>query len=363
MSYSLSMAKQKSPKRDLYQEITDRILAALESGTAPWLKPWKVSPYGSVPHNPVSGTIYRGINVWLTLLTQWERGYDIPMWLTFKQAHEIAAKAARKAGHKVEAKQVGRGKKRTVYVYADGPNKGKSVGGIREGQNAANQSGGTTVIFWTSGTRTEEDENGEEQRRQWMTTRAYTVFNVAQCDEAVQEYLCPPVAETPEFTPLEQCERICDGFAIRTDHGGDRACYVPSEDRIRLPKRERFNSPEEYYTTRFHEMGHATGHPSRLARFKVGEHREVHTYAEEELVAEFTACFLAGEAGIVRTVENNSAAYLNHWASKLKEDKRIAITAAQRAQKAADLILGRQPSEGTGNDSGAAQEPQECEAA
>lgn len=332
-------ARKNLKRRDLYQEITDRILGCLENGTgAPWQKPWKTSPYGSTPHNPVSGTIYRGINVLLTLLTQWERGYDIPIWLTFKQAHEVAAKAARKAGHKVEAKQVG--KKRTVYVYADGPNKGKSVGGIREGQNAANQSGGTTVLFWSSGTRTEKDDNDQEHERHWMTTRAYTVFNIAQCDEAVREYLCPPMDDTPEFEPLEQCERICNGFELRTDHGGDRACYIPSEDRIRLPKRERFKSPEEYYTTRFHEMGHATGHPTRLARFT--EHRDIHTYAEEELVAEFTACFLAGEAGIVRTVENNSAAYLKHWASKLKEDKRIIVTAAQRAQKATDLILGRQ---------------------
>lgn len=343
------------PKRDHYQEITDRILAALETDeVAPWQRPWKMSPYGSTPHNPVSGTVYRGINVWLTLMTQWERGYDVPMWLTFKQAHEIAAKAMRKAGRKVEAKEVGRGKrKKTIYVFADGPDKGKSVGGIREGQNKENGCGATTVVFWKSGSRTEEDENGEERRRSWMMMRTYSVFNVAQCDDHVREYLCPPVEEAPEFTPLEQCERICEGFDVRTDHGGDRACYFPTEDRIRLPKRGQFKSPEEYYTTRFHEMGHATGHTSRLNRFKPGEYRTVHTYAEEELVAEFAACFLAGEAGIVRTVENNSAAYLRHWAAKLREDKRIIVTAAQRAQKAADLILGRQPAQGSGDAEGA----------
>lgn len=356
--------KQRGPKTDHYQAITDRILTALEEGDiAPWQKPWKASPYGNVPHNPVSGTIYRGINIWLTLMTCWERNYDHPMFLTFKQAHEVAAKAARKAGHKVETKEVGRNK-RKVYVFADGPNKGKSVGGIKEGQNKANGCGGTTVIFWRGGTRTEKDDNGIERERFWMTTRAYTVFNIEQCDTSVQEYLMPPVP-APEFSPLEMCERICDGYEIETRHGGDRAYYRPDEDRIQMPEMGKFETAEGYYTTRFHEMGHSTGHVSRLGRdsMKPGAHRDVHTYAAEELVAEFTACFLAGEAGIVRTVEGNSAAYLQHWASKLREDKRLVVTAAQRAQKAADLIMGRQPSQSAGDDSGASQEPQECEAA
>jgi len=205
------------------------------------------------------------------------------------------------------------------------------------------------VIFWSSGTRTEEDANGVERERYWMTTRAYTVFNVEQCDDLVRDYLLgEPVPS--EFEPLEACERICAGYEITTEHGGDRAYYQPARDKIRLPNRERFETPEGYYTTRFHEMGHSTGHASRLGREGIttpGAHKEVHTYAEEELVAEFCASFLAGEAGIERTMDN-SAAYLSHWASKLKEDKRLVVKAAQRAQKAADLILGRQPSKKAG---------------
>jgi len=332
-------------KRDHYEEITNRVISALESGTAPWQKPWKRSPYGNAPHNPASGTQYRGINVWLTLMTMWERGYDVPIFLTFKQAHEVAAKAHRKAGTKVEAKQVGRGRrKKTVYVFADGPNKGKSVGGIREGQNKANGCGGTTVVFWKSGRRTVENEAGEEEERSWAMMRTYTVFNVEQCDEIVRDYLCPPVETSEEFSPIEVCERICDGYDVETRHGGDRAYYSPSEDRIQLPQPERFHTPEAYYSVRFHEMGHSTGHASRLARESLTKISPFgsHEYAEEELVAEFTACFLAGEAGIERAVSENSAAYLRHWASKLREDKRLVVTAAQRAQKGADLILGRQ---------------------
>lgn len=334
--------------RDHYQEITDRIIAALETGTAPWQKPWKRSPYGSTPHNPVSGTRYRGINVWLTLMTMFERGYEIPMFVTFKQAHEIAAKAYRKAGRKVEEKTVGRrGKK--VYVFADGPDKGKSVGGIKPGQNKDNGCGATTVVFWKTGSRTVEDEEGNEEEKSWAMLRAYSVFNIEQCDDIVRDYLCPPV-EAPEFTPIEVCERIVEGYEVETRHGGDRAYYSPSEDRIQLPPRHRFDTPEAYYSVRFHEMGHSTGHASRLGResIKVANLFGSHEYAEEELVAEFTACFLAGEAGIERVVSENSAAYLRHWASKLREDKKLVVLAAQRAQKAADLILGRQPAGKTG---------------
>lgn len=345
------------------------MIAALEAAAdsdnplAPWQKPWKASPYGSAPHNPVSGTVYRGINTWLTLMVMWERSYDLPIFLTFKQAHEVAAKALRAKGIKVETKEVGKSK-RKVYVYADGPDKGKSVGGIKAGQNKKNDTGGTTIILWKRVNRVDEDEDGNERYFGNFFTKAYTVFNVAQCDEHVREYLTA-TPEAPEFTPLERCERICEGYEIETRHGGDRAYYRPDEDRIQLPNRETFKTPEGYYTVRFHEMGHSTGHVSRLGRdsMKPGAHRDVHTYAEEELVAEFSACFLAGEAGIVRTVEGNSAAYLRHWASKLKENKRMVVYAAQRAQKAADLVMGREFVQSTGNESGTAQGAQECAAA
>lgn len=110
-----------------------------------------------------------------------------------------------------------------------------------------------------------------------------------------------------------------------------------------MPKREAFDSAEHYYTTRFHEMGHSTGHASRLGRdgIKNFDRFGSHQYAEEELVAEFTACFLAAEAGIERTVEGSSASYLKNWASKLRDDPKLVVFAAQRAQKAADLITGR----------------------
>lgn len=347
--------KRAAPRRNAQQEIADRFIAMLEDENAeiaPWQRPWALSPYGSTPRNAVSNRPYRGMNIMLTMMTAWARGYSMPLWLTFKQAHEVAAKAMRKAGRPVVEKTIRRGKRtKTIYVFGEGdPEAGKSVGGIREGQNKANNAGATSIIFWKPSKYTEQDANGEDHERAYMLMRMYQVFNVEQCDEHVREYLCPPV-ERPEFTPHEAAQNICEGFDCDTRHGGDRAYYAPREDYIQLPEREQFESPEHYYTTRFHEMGHATGHSSRLGRdsMKPGKHREIHTYAEEELVAEFTACFLAGEAGIERTTENNAAAYMRHWASKLRDDPGIITTAAQRAQKAADLILGRQAPGAAGN--------------
>jgi antirestriction protein ArdC len=338
--------KRPRKQRDHYQEITDRILAALETDdVAPWQRPWKVSPLGGVPRNAASGRAYRGMNVFLTLMTMWERGYDVPLWLTFKQANEIAAKAHRKAGRAVEQNHRGH------WVFADGDDAGQSCGGVRSGQNKDNGAGATQVIFWKPMRRTARDANGEEQDRSYLLMRSYAVFNIAQCDDAVRAHVCPPKpaeAEAPAFTPHEACERICDGYDIDTHHGGDRAYYVPAADRIQLPKPEAFDSPEHYYTTRFHEMGHSTGAAKRLGRDGIAnfDYRGSHQYAEEELVAEFTACFLAGEAGIVRTTEGNSASYLRCWAAKIKEDPKIVVMAAQRAQKAADHILGRDGAKG-----------------
>jgi antirestriction protein ArdC len=343
-----SNRKSKAPKRtqaDLFQDVTDRIIAAMESGeVAPWHRPWKATAVGSMnlPHN-VRGNAYRGVNVWLTMMTAWSRSYRSMVWMTFKQAHEIAAKAMRAAGRKVEQNERG------TYVFADGEDKGKSVGGIRKGQSAKNDCGGTSIVFWKKTSYTVEDEDGEEKKRSGMLLKFYTVFNLEQCDEHVVDYVnrakAEALAKLPEFNPIAECERIVEGYDVTTKHdGGNRAFYNIVTDSIHLPKRKTFDSPEHYYTTRFHEMGHSTGAAHRLDRKGLKLIRDRHDYAEEELVAEFTACFLAAEAGIVRTVENNSASYLKSWASKLRDDPRLVVYAAQRAQKAADLILGREAS-------------------
>lgn len=319
--------------KDLYQGITDRVLKSMEDGVAPWHRPWKSV---GASRNALTGKPYRGINVILTMVTAWNRGYSDPRWLTFKQANEIAGRAMKAEGHKVEQHP-----KFKSWIFAEGPNKGKSVGGIRKGQSAANGCGATGIIFWKPVKKTEKNEKGDEVDRSFLIMREYQVFNVEQCDEHVQKYL-GPVVMPHEFSPIEAAESVCKGYDIDVRYGGDRAFYACLGDFIQLPPREAFDSPEEYYSTMFHEMGHSTGASHRLARKGIEkfDFKGSHQYAEEELVAEFTACFLAGEVGIERTFDN-SASYLRHWASKIQDDKTLIVRVTQQAQKAADLILGR----------------------
>jgi antirestriction protein ArdC len=128
-------------------------------------------------------------------------------------------------------------------------------------------------------------------------------------------------------------------------YGGDRACYSPTLDQIKLPKRNAFKSPEEFYCTAFHELAHASGHSSRLGRKGVLEpsYFGSHDYSQEELVAEFGASMLCGFAGIEQQTLDNSAAYIQGWLKVLRGDKKLAIIAAGQAQLAADYILNRQP--------------------
>lgn len=334
----------RSNRQDLYTEVTERVIDAMErDGVAPWRRPWTMRG-SSMPRNAVSGHPYRGVNVMLVLLAASERGYTDPRWLTFKQANDLASRAARAAGRNVVQNFRGH------WVYADGPDKGRSCGGVRKGQNAKAGQGGTGIVLWKP--IASEDAKGNERRG--LVARTYYVFNVQQCDDAVQGWILARDRVEP-FDSIDAAERICEGFAVTTTHGGDVACYIPALDVIRLPVRESFRSPEAYYSVRFHEMGHATGHASRLARPGITalDHFGSHQYSQEELVAEFCALYLCAESGIERTVEANSTSYLKHWASKLREDPRMLVLAAQRAQHAADFILGRAATAEAGETEGA----------
>lgn len=335
------MPKRKStPKSnaDHYAAIADRIIDIMQrDGIPPWRRPWSTAARGStLPRNGLSGKPYRGINVLLTMATQIERGYHLPIWITAKQAAELGARAARARGESVEKNARG------TWVYADGERKGRFVGGVRKGQRSIE------VYLWRPMEKIERDAHGEEKRSKFLLLRSFNVFNVQQLEPEILAYVIEQekVAMVgTEFDPLARAEEICAGFDCQVVHQGVQAFYAPAIDTIVLPSKRRFNSAASYYCTRFHEMGHATGAEHRLARegfstfdFK-GRHSE--QYAAEELVAEFTACFLAAESGILLDVEETSASYLKGWAAKLKEDPKLLVHAAQRAQKAADLILGR----------------------
>lgn len=292
-------------KVDVYEMVTQRMIALLEAGTVPWVKPWAVNPgCGAFPSNLTTGRPYRGVNTLILWCEQQAFGYSSPYWMTFNQAKAKGWK-------------------------------------VRKGEKA------TSIIFWKFLDVSETDETGERSDRQIPVLRYYNVFNADQVEGAV----IPGSGEFEQPEPIEEAQRIADGFAPprgpRVTHlPMDRACYSPSRDVIQMPPRGAFRDMEAYYATLFHEQVHSTGHASRLDR-KFGARKGDADYAREELVAEIGAGFLCASAGLGFSGDSGApwdgmphAAYIAHWLGRLENDKRLVVTAAGQAQKAADLILG-----------------------
>jgi antirestriction protein ArdC len=278
---------------DVYAEVTDRIIAALEAGTVPWRRPWIAS--ADAHRNPVSGTEYRGVNPFLLDMTAWDKGYDDPRWVTFKQSQTLG-------------------------------------GCVRKGEKS------TLVIFWKM-LKSKDKDTGEE--RSIPMLRHFRVFNVAQCDGLALDER-PALAP---FDPIGRADAIIAAMpnAPTIGHGGNRAFYQPAMDVVQLPMREQFVSADAYYSTAFHELTHSTGHESRLNREEVagrGKHAfGSERYAREELVAELGAAMVGAKAGIAPQTDQ-SAAYIAGWLKALKDDRKLLISAAGRAQRAADYIVG-----------------------
>jgi len=331
-------AKRKSTRKkkarvDAFQATTDRIISMIEKdGMAPWHKPW-VGEVG-LPTNLSTGKTYRGINVFTLSFTPYASNY----WLTFNQALEMAVKEARQSGRKIKkvVPETGRS-----YYFDEDANE-RFVGGIRKGEKKFGY-----VVFWKFRSWTEENEKPDgtvEEKDRFVPMLRFTpIFNALQADG-----ITITTVERPEgFTPIHACEQVIEEYkrGPRVDHGGDRACYWPSRDQISLPDQKVFDRPEFYYTTRFHEEVHGTGHESRLKRKTLLEttYAGSHQYSEEELVAEMGASFLAAHTGIdTAPVVENSAAYLKHWLAAIKKDPKLLVHSASRAQKAVDYILNKE---------------------
>lgn len=277
----------------VYQVITDRIIAQLEAGAVPWRKPWSGGRFH--PCNAASKRPYRGIN---TFLLGCCSDYASPYWLTFKQAQELG-------------------------------------GTVKKGEKSM------PVVFW-KWREAEDQESGKS--REIPIVRYYNVFNVSQCELPEGKTPELPTVNTYDFTPIEACECVVGEMSKRPTLRNDShsASYRPSEDTVCMPPVERFEKPEEYYSTLFHELTHSTGHASRLNRASITDLSPfgTHTYSKEELVAEMGAAFLCGHCGIEQATLENSTAYINGWLTKLKGDSRLVVHAAAAAQNAADFILG-----------------------
>lgn len=314
-------------KKDLYAELTEKILASLEQGVAPWRKDWV--NWGGLPFNITTGKYYRGCN-----LLQLAFGpYSDPRWGTFKAMQDAAEAQARREGRELVVeivKERGREKKK-IWEIIDGERVWFS-GGVRKGEK------GTHIIFWK---KVQKKVVAEGERPDYLLTKEYVVFNAAQCDGIPEREV-----KTFDFTPIQEAEHIANRYIWTkgsfndgppVNYGGDRACYDPYRDVVEMPEREQFKVPESYYGTLFHELVHSTGHKKRLDRL-VPALFGTDPYAKEELVAEIGSAFLAGIAGIEAI--DNSAAYISGWLKPLQNDKKFVISAAQQAQHAADLVLG-----------------------
>jgi antirestriction protein ArdC len=278
----------------VYEIITDRIIKQLESGVAPWRKPWRVRGKNGLPRNLVTGREYRGVNVWMLLGT----GFASPYWLTFRQARQLE-------GH------------------------------VKEGEH------GLPVVYWKFEKREVQDTD-QLIEKSTVLCRFYTVFNVEQC-EGLRVQPAQHTEQSPQPQPIETCERVVSDWQQKPTItlGGDIASYSKIHDLVRMPERESFESAEEYYSTLFHELAHSTGHPTRLNRSTLTnfERWGDSTYSKEELVAELSAAFLAGYCGIDGKTLTNSASYLANWLQALRNDSRMIVVAGSQAQKATDLIL------------------------
>jgi antirestriction protein ArdC len=272
--------------------VSARIAAELERGAAPWVKPWSATAGANTPCNAATNRPYSGCNVVLLWMAQ-AAGYRTPRYLTFKQALELG-------------------------------------GAVRKGQH------GTKVYFVKQLQVRDKGSDDEDATRIVPMLREYTVFNVDQC-----EGLPDRVLTLGEIKVRNRDERdatideflAASGADIREGFG--EAFYVPSRDFISIPAFGSFKSAAHFYGVAFHELGHWTGHKSRLdrdLRHRFGER----AYAAEELVAELCAAFLCAEFSIDGDMRH--AGYIQSWIGLLKADSRAFFTACSKAQAAADYL-------------------------
>lgn len=288
----------------LYDEITDKIIAELEAGRVPWVQPWGTEAAKaplSMPRNAASARPYSGINVLILWGAVIERGFAGQSWLTFRQALALG-------GH------VRKGERGITVVYAD--------------------------RFVPADERRRAHEMGEEAQAVPFLKR-FTVFNTDQCDG-----LSADVATTAPM-PLPgmiepQVEALIKATGIDFRIGGNRAFYMPAEDYVQVPPPAAYFEPINWHRTALHELGHASGHPSRLNR-DLGGPYGTKKYAFEELIAELCAAFSCASLGIVPTVRH--ADYIGSWLDVLREDNRAIVRAASQASKAADYLLGFLPAD------------------
>jgi len=286
---------------DVYEEVTNQIVALLEAGTRPWSPRW-ASGAASLPLRH-EGTPYRGINILLLWSASMERGYTNPHWMTYRQAHELGG-------------QVRKGEKGNLVVHAGSftPKDGETGEPITNAE-------------------------GEEATRKFL--KKYVVFNVEQIDGLdMSKFPAPQIAIKNRDERDSELDAAFARWPVPYGEGGSSAYYDPSADRIQMPAFADFVTGNAFYATLAHEAIHSSGSAHRLARDTLrdyGKDRAIR--AEEELIAEIGAAMLCAQLGMEPTEREDHAAYVASWLTALRNDKRAIFRAATAAQAASELIL------------------------
>ncbi len=277
---------------DIYETVTNLIVERLEAGVVPWQMPWKTA--SAIPKNLVSKKSYRGFNFWYLL----SFGFERPYFLTFNQTKQLGAS-------------------------------------VRKGAKSY------MVVFWKM-VEYEKDDKKEEI----PMLRYYRVFHIDDVEGIKPDKIPVDKNHDHEFDPIATCEQFIEFWSDSPNIklGMNNACYIPSLDEIHMPNPRTFFKDEEYYSCLFHEAVHSVGHRKRLNRHERYSSLNFsgNDYSQEELVAEMGAAYLCGICGIENATIDNSAAYIQGWLQKLKNDKKFIVMASGLAQKAVDYILDHQ---------------------
>lgn len=297
--------KESRLRTDIYAQITEKLVAALEKGVRPWVQPWSAGHVKGRVTRPLrhNGEPYTGMNVLLLWSESMARGFASPMWMTFRQASELGAH-------------------------------------VRKGES------GATVVYASRFKRTETDARGDEVEREIPFLKAYTVFNCDQIEGLPQHYYARPVE--PIANPIERVAHAdrffgYTGAVIR--HGGTKAFFAPSSDHVQMPPFESFRDAASYYAVLGHECVHWAGASHRLNRDLSRYHQDRSERAREELIADIGASFLCADLGLVPELEPRAdhASYVASWLKVLQDDRRAIFAAAAHAQRAVAYLHGLQP--------------------
>ncbi len=296
--------KTETARIDIYARITDRIVADLEHGVRPWVKPWSARNMTGRVSRPLrhNGEAYTGLNVLLLWSESVACGFTSATWMTLRQANELGAH-------------------------------------VRKGET------GATVVYASRFTKTETDAGGAEIERDIPFLKAYTVFNCDQIEGLPDHYYSAPEAIARPLERIRHADRFFDNTGAVVRYGGNQAYYSPPTDHIQLPEPAQFRDVASFIAIRAHETLHWTSAAHRLNRDLSRYHKDRRERAFEEMLVELGAAMICADLGIVPELEPrpDHAAYIQTWAAILGSDKRAIFQAAAHAQRAVAYLHGLQP--------------------